>query len=95
MTLASIVTLRPFFPDHREMHDGLGIGVRLKGHALGAQFILEFEEIFDDAVLHHDHALGLAEMRMGVARLGRAVRGPARLADAGRAVDGRLLDQVY
>ena len=62
----------------------------LELHAFRHQLILELEEVFHDAVLDDDHALGLPEMRVRVAGDGRAVRRPARMTDARRALDGRL-----
>ena len=52
-----------------QMHDGFSVRFRLKFHALCDQFILEFQEVFDDAVLHDHDPLRLAEMRMRVARV--------------------------
>ena len=71
-----------------EMHDGLGIRLRLKLHAFRHQLILELQGIFHDAVLDNHNPLRLADMRMGVAGIGRAMRCPARVTDARRAVDG-------
>ncbi len=68
-----------------KMHDRLGVGIRLELNALGDQFILQLEEVLDDAVMHYDHPLGLPEVRVGIARGGRAVRRPASMANAGRA----------
>ena len=76
------------------MHDGLGVGLRLKFHALGGQFVFEFEKIFDDAVLHDNDALRLPEMRVRIPRVRRAVSRPARVTDPWRARDGRFLDEI-
>ena len=65
-----------------QVDDGLGIRIRLEGHAFGGQFVFQFQEIFDDAVMHHHHTPIGAQMRMGVAGSWHAVGGPAGMADA-------------
>ena len=54
----------------------------LKGVALGDELLLEAVVIFDDAVVDDGDFAGLVEVRMGIFVRGRAVRGPARVADA-------------
>ena len=64
-----------------EMDDDFGIGLAREVRALLFQRLAQFAEILDDAVVHHGDALG--RMWMGIV-LGRlAVRGPARVTDAG------------
>ena len=73
-----------------DVDDRLGVGVALEDVALGGQLGLELAEVLDDAVVH-DRDLAV-HVRMRVA-LGRAaMRRPARMPDAGVAVE-RLLQQ--
>ena len=52
------------------------------------EFLLEFQVIFDDAVVHDDDLALAVAMRMGVFFRGAAVRGPAGVAQAVDAIDG-------
>ena len=75
-----------------EVADDFGVRLAGKHIALGLQLFAQRLVVFDDAVVHQRHAGGLAtvdvgpwavaEMRMRVAHLGRAVRGPARVGNA-------------
>ena len=66
----------------------------MKLHTFCDQLILKLKEVFNNAVLHNDHPPGLTEMRVGIAGVGCAMRCPARMTDARRAVDGRLADEI-
>ena len=46
----------------------------------------QLEKIFDNAVVHKHYALARAKVRVGVALRGFAVRGPARMPNAGAAL---------
>ncbi len=74
-----------------DVHDRLGVGVALEHVALGAELRLELAEVLDDAVVD-DRDLAV-HVRMRVALGGTAVRRPARMADAGVALQ-RLLQQA-
>jgi hypothetical protein len=50
--------------------------------------LLDFQVVFDDAVVHHDDRAAAVAMWVGVFLRGRAVRGPARVADAVSPVNG-------
>ncbi|MNL40138.1 hypothetical protein D3C87_1624630 [compost metagenome] len=68
----------------------LGVGLRLETVAHGAQFLAQRFVVLDDAVMHQRDGL-VREMRVGVDRIGLAVRGPARVGNAQRAGQaGRL-----
>ena len=80
----------------------LGIGLAVKLVALGTQFGAQLLVVFDDAVVHQRDTrlafdgspFGLrakAEMRVCVVRGRHAVRGPARVRDAGIAAQAILL----
>ena len=60
---------------------GFGIGFGLKGMAARFQFGAQFSVIFDNAVMHNNNAR--CAMWMRIARGGRAMRGPARMANPG------------
>ena len=75
-----------------EMADRLGVGLALEGDALGLEFGLELAVVLDDPVMDDGEPLG--GMRMGVG-LGRcAVRRPAGVADADRALQRLGLQSV-
>ena len=63
------------------MHRHFGIGFGLEFVALLDQLGAQLAEILDDAVMHECDARG--RMRMGIAFGRRAMRRPARVADAG------------
>jgi hypothetical protein len=69
---------------------GFGISLGFKPIADGGKFAAQLAKIFDDAVMHHRHAARL--VRMGIGHRGRAMRGPAGVADAGLARE-RLMHQ--
>ena len=71
-----------------EMGDDLGVGFGDEFVALGGEFALEIEVVFDDAVVDDDDAAGAVAMRMGVLFSGAAVGCPASVADAESAVEG-------
>ena len=84
-----LVALVQFVRD--EVNHGLGIGVGFETMSLGLELGAKLAEIFDDAVVDDRHLR--RHVRMSVA-LGRAaVRGPARVADAGAARE-RLAEQT-
>jgi hypothetical protein len=58
-----------------------GVGIGGEHVALGGQFLLDLREVLDDAVMHHRQACG--NVRVGIALARHAVRGPARVGDAG------------
>ena len=68
-----------------EVGDDFGVGLRGEGIAVALQFLAQFGEILDDAVV--DDRDAARKMRMGVGLVRNAVRGPARVADADRAVE--------
>ncbi len=67
-----------------QVGDHFGVGLAFEHIAGGGQFGAQLVMVFDDAVVHQRDALA-REMRMGVVRGRRAVRGPARVGDAGEA----------
>ena len=76
-----------------QVGDDLGVGVAVEDDALFLQLALEGGVVLDDAVVDDGDAAIAAEVRMGVAVGGRAVGGPARVADAD-AAGRRLLLQM-
>jgi len=66
-----------------QLDDGLGIRIGLENYPSAVNFVPQFQEILDDAVMHHDHTFIGAEMGMGVAGGRHAVGGPAGMPDAG------------
>ena len=64
------------------MREHLGVGVGFELVAGGEQLLFERVVIFDDAVVDDGDFAGLIELRMGIFVRRRAVRGPARVADA-------------
>jgi hypothetical protein len=73
-----------------QLGDDLGVGVALEDASRGGQFGLQLGEVFDDAVVHQGHPSG--GVGVGVLDIGRAVGGPADVADAVLG-DQRLLGQ--
>ena len=67
-----------------EMQHRLGVGLGLELVPLGGQLLPQLLEVLDDAVVDDRHAL--VHVRVGVALDRLAVRGPARVADAGAAL---------
>ena len=74
-----------------ELGDDFGVGRRLAVIAALGQLLLELAKVLDDAVVHERHDVVAADVRMGVLVGGRAVRGPARVAEADRAARRRRL----
>jgi len=64
-----------------QVGDDLGVGVAGEYPALRDQFALQFGEVLDDPVVHDCHPA--RDLGVGVAGGGRAVGGPAGMADAG------------
>ena len=71
-----------------EVGDDFGVGFGDELVALGGEFALEVEVVFDDAVVDDDDAAGAVAMGVGVLFGGAAVGGPAGVADAEGAVEG-------
>ena len=69
-----------------EVRDHLGVGVGIEAVARGFQFGAQLGVVLDDAVVHHRDAL-VRHVRVRVDRVRHAVRGPARVRDAGAAGD--------
>ena len=80
--------LLPFFviiADQMRQHLGVGVGFEFVSGV--EQFLFERVVIFDDAVVDDGDSAGLIQVRMGIFVRGRAVRGPARVADAEISLD--------
>ena len=77
-----------------ELGDDLGVGVAAEDDALGLQLPLEGGVVLDDAVVDDGDGAVAAEVRVGVAVGGRAVRRPARVADAVAAGGGLLAQEL-
>ena len=77
-----------------KMHNGLCVCIRLKHHAFRGQFVLEFQEVFNNTVLHNDDALRLSEVRMSVACAWRTVSCPTRMTNTWRAINRRFANKV-
>ena len=73
-----------------ELGDDFGVGVAVEDDAFGLELALEGGVVLDDAVVDDGDQAVAAEVRMGVAIGGRAVRGPAGVADAGAAGRGLI-----
>src|SRR5271154_1763126 len=77
------------------MGDDFGVRFSDELVAFALQLFLEFEVIFDDAVVNDHDLTGAIAMRVGVF-LGRApVGGPAGVTDAIGALDGRFGDDFF
>ena len=63
--------------------------------AFGLQLLFQGQVILDDAVVHHHDVAGAIAVRVGVFLGGAPVRGPARMPDAVRAVDGVQPDGFF
>ena len=77
------------------MGDDLGVGFGLEDVALGDEGVLEREIVFDDAVVDDDEGARAVAVGGGVFFGGAAVSGPAGVADAEGAVDGRVVDDGF
>ena len=71
---------------------GLGVGFGEKIVTTRAQFGAQFPVVFDNAVMHHIEPV--SAMRMRVYIRGRAVRSPARVANAAPPVHGALFQPL-
>ena len=69
-----------------EVQHRLGVGLGLELVALGGELVAQLLEVLDDAVVHDGDAL--VHVRVGVALDRLAVRRPARVAEAGAALQG-------
>ena len=65
-----------------EMGQDFRIGFGFEDIALGEQGFLQLLKVFDDAVVDDGEFVVAADMRMGIAFGGHAMRGPARMPDA-------------
>ena len=74
-------TAARFDQPRHEMRDHFAIGIAFERAAIGAQFGAQFLIVLDDSIVHQRHLPG--RMRMRILRGRRAVRGPARMRDAG------------
>ena len=83
--LAQRQTLAEAFVDQRRHH--LGVGVRGEHVAACLQLGAQVDVILDDAVVHDRDAAG--DVRVRVRFIRHAVRGPARMGDAGAAGERR------
>ena len=70
-----------------ELRGDFRVRLRSEGKALRFQFLAQLGEILDDAVMDERDLLGRVRVGVGVRR--RAMRRPARMADAGRAGEGK------
>jgi hypothetical protein len=78
-----------------EVGDDLGVGFGLEFVAFGDEGGFELEVVFDDAVVDDDKGAGAVAVGVCVFFGGAAVGGPAGVADAVGAVDGRGGDDGF
>ena len=76
-----------------EVGDDLRVRLRSKAVAGLDQLFLEFQIVFDDAVVHHRNVAHPVGMGVGLGR--PPVGGPAGVADAHLALQGVLEEQVF
>jgi hypothetical protein len=76
-----------------ELGDHFRVGVAMESNALALELPLERGEVFDDAVVNDGHQAVAADVGVSVEVVGWAVRGPACVADPGRA-GGRMIAQI-
>jgi hypothetical protein len=81
------VESRVEFARHPQRH-GLRVRLRLGRIAVLGEVGEQFAEVLDDAVVHHGDALG--RVRMGIVLGRRAMRRPARMADADEPAQGSM-----
>ena len=70
----------------QQVNDDLRVRLTMEPEPLGLQHLAQLHEVFDDAVLHDGELAVVAHVRMGVRLRRRAVRCPARMAEADIAV---------
>ena len=91
MTLTALSTASSSDASVRKFLDQVGddfcVGFRDELVAFGEELILQLEIIFDDSVVHDDDFAGAIAVGVSVFFGGAAVRGPARVADAVKAVE--------
>ena len=71
-----------------ELRDDLGVGVAGELDPFGGELLLDRRVVLDDAVVDDGHGAVGGDVRVGVAVVGGAVGGPARVADADAAGRG-------
>ncbi len=78
-----------------EVREHFGVGIGGEHVATPLQHLLEDRRVLDDAVVDDGDAAVLAHVRMRVLLIGRTVRRPARVRDAGRPLDrSRVQEQL-
>ena len=70
----------------QQMDDDLRVRLTMEPEPLGLQHLAQLHEVFNDAVLHDGELAVVAHVRVGVRLRRRAVRCPARMAEADIAV---------
>ena len=70
-----------------QMSDNFSIGFSDESMIFLPQFVLQFQIVFDDAVMDDDHPASAIAMRVGIFFGRTAVSGPTRVANAVRAID--------
>eukprot|EP00521_Asterionellopsis_glacialis_P004865 CAMPEP_0195271134 /NCGR_PEP_ID=MMETSP0706-20130129/14838_1 /TAXON_ID=33640 /ORGANISM="Asterionellopsis glacialis, Strain CCMP134" /LENGTH=111 /DNA_ID=CAMNT_0040326685 /DNA_START=274 /DNA_END=609 /DNA_ORIENTATION=+ len=84
--------IRPAIEMRRnQVRDGLGISFGLECVSLFLEGGAQMPEILDDAIVHECNRAG--DMRVGVLRVGSAVRRPSRMTDADGSADRVVLQQ--
>ncbi|CDX59591.1 hypothetical protein MPL1032_270029 [Mesorhizobium plurifarium] len=80
------------FARHK-MRDDLGVGLRGERVTVAGKFVAQLCEILDNAVVDDGDAVGKMRMRVGL--VGNAMRCPARMADADRALERLVLQPPF
>ncbi len=70
----------------QQVNDDLRVRLTMEPEPLGLQHLAQLHKVFDDAVLHDGELAVIAHVRMGIRLRRRAVRCPARMAEADIAV---------
>ena len=70
----------------QQVHNDLRVRLAMEPEPLSLQHLAQLHEVFDDAVLHDGELAVIAHVRVGIRLRRRAVRCPARMAEADIAV---------
>ena len=92
--IARAMTFLHFVGD--EMGDDFGVGLGLEDVAARGQFLAELAKVLDNAIMNHRDPVGRVRMRVVLG--GPAMRRPAGVADANRALQGmfpKLRRQIF
>ena len=77
-----------------KMDDNFSVGFGFEFDPLGSKFVAQFQKVFNDAIMHNDHAASHTHMRVGITSIGFTMGSPTSMSDSQITTDWVFFDEM-